>query len=82
MRSVCNVETVDGDQKNEFDNSKQDIMSNQGLKNYDMALWRRHLPDSSNASDEVYDVFLQKTIHVRFAVIFRCWKETNAKKHG
>ena len=34
-------------------------------------------------ANKVYDVFLSKTIHARFAVVFRRWKEKNVKsKHG
>ena len=31
---------------------------------------------------KVYDTFLTKTIHARFAVVFRQWKECNVKIHG
>ena len=57
-------------------------MSNQGLKNYFMAFCHWHLPCSGNASEEVCDVFLQKTIYAHFAIVFRRQKETNVKMHG
>ena len=76
---MCNVETIDRDPKNALDDSKQEIMSNQGRKNHFMALCRWHLPGSGNASEEVYDVFLQKTIHARFVVVFRYLQEINAR---
>jgi len=37
------------------------------------------IPETCN---KVYDVFLTKTIHARFAVVFRHWKEANVKSHG
>ena len=67
---------------NALDHAKKDIMFNQVLKNHFTALCRRYLPDSNNAYEEVYDIFMGKTTHMRFAAVFRWWKESNVKKYG
>ena len=37
---------------------------------------------SKSIASEVYSVVLTKTVHARFAVVFRFWKEQHVKKNG
>ena len=36
----------------------------------------------TDKASEVYDMFLLKTVHARFAVMFHHWKEANVKRNG
>ena len=69
------------DPKNAFHKLKTRIMEDRGQKNHFIALCNRCSLCTVTAS-EVYDMFLQKTIHTRFAVMFCIWKEANVKKNG
>ena len=56
-------------------------MEDRSLKSYFIALCRKQSLCSDTAF-EVYDMFLRKTVHGRFAVVFRHWKEANVKRNG
>ena len=81
IRKAFDVDVIERDPKNAFHNSKQKIMEDSGLKNYFISLCKQQSMCTVIASD-VYDVFLRKTIHARFAVVWRHWKEANIKKNG
>ena len=56
-------------------------MEDRGQTNHFIALRNRCSLCTITAS-EAYDVFLRKTIHARFAVVFCLWKEANVEKNG
>ena len=47
-----------------------------------MALCKKNLIGNTKTREEVYGVFLTKTIHARCAVVFCLWKEKHVHKHG
>ena len=72
---------MERDPKNAFHNSKKQIMEDRSLQSHFIALCRKQSLCSDTAS-VVYDMVLRKTVHARFAVVFRHWKEANVKRNG
>ena len=81
IRNNFSVDDLERDPKNAFSKSKAKVMDDQRLWSWFMALCRRQSLCTEIAS-EVYTVFLLKTIHARFFVVFRHWKEANVKRNG
>ena len=78
IRASFDEETINRDPQHAFEKSKKDVMGNKSLKSQFVLLCQNNA-----VANKVYDVFLSKTIHARFAVVFRRWKEKNVKsKHG
>ncbi|KAL7532996.1 hypothetical protein ACHAXR_004981 [Thalassiosira sp. AJA248-18] len=72
------------DPKNCFDKAENAIMKNQTIKLQFMELCRQHsgVVSAEEEMAKVYAVFVPKTIHARFGVDLRRWKENKVKKNG
>ena len=76
-RSSFNVETINRDPKNAFAIAKESIQTDQISRLHFMALCKKNLIGNTKTREEVYGVFLTKTIHARCVVVFCLWKEKN-----
>lgn len=81
VRSAFNTEALERNPKNAFKDSKKEVMNNSHLRTEFMQLCKDRSLSTENAAS-VYQVFLRKTIHARFTVVFRAWKEQHVKKNG
>ena len=72
---------MERDPKNAFHNSKKQTMEDRSLQSH-FIVWCRKQSLCSDTASEVYDMFLRKTVHARFSVMFRHWKEANVKRNG
>ena len=85
LRCEFNISMLDRDPRNGFKTSKLSIIENGGLRTDFTLLCQRlhpHMKSFTAAVKNIYDLFLTKTIHARFSVVFRQWKEANVKIHG
>ena len=85
LRCEFNLSTLERDPRNGFKTSKLSIIENGGLQTDFILLCRRlhpHMKSFTTAVKNIYDLFLTKTIHAQFAVVFLQWKEANVKIHG
>ena len=62
------MDVMERDPKNAFQNSKEQIMEDRSLQS-DFVTLSRKQSLCSDTSSMVYDMFLRKTIHARFAII-------------
>ncbi|KAL7537398.1 hypothetical protein ACHAXR_010209 [Thalassiosira sp. AJA248-18] len=82
IRQAYDEDTINRDPRNSFKLSKESIMNDPQLRSTFMLLCKKYSIGSTETCNEIYDVFLSKTIHARFGVVFRHWKEGNVKKNG
>ena len=70
-----NLGTMELDPKHAFEKAKKSILDKKLLKSRFMAICNVNKLCSEAVAIEVYSSILTKTIHARFAVVFRFWKE-------
>ena len=80
IRAVFDEAAIDRDPKNAFENSKQLVLSNVELRSSFLSICEKKSLSTASTAKSVYDKMLTKTIHARFAVVFRQWKERNVEK--
>ena len=81
IRNTFDVDVISQDPSNAFENAKMSVVANTNLKFHFTFLCEKYSLGNTDTCNKVYDVFLTKTIHARFAVVFRHWKEANVKTH-
>ena len=82
IRKKFNIGILELDPKNAFEKAKKSILDEKLLKARFMDICNINTRCSEAVATEVYFSILTKTIHARFAAVFRFWKEQNVKKNG
>ena len=82
IRSVYSLETIGRDPNNSFETAKMAVMEDRTILSYFLALCRKYRVGNDTVCKEVFHMVVSKTVHSRFAVVFRRWKECNVKKNG
>jgi hypothetical protein len=82
VRGAFNEDMITQDPHHAFENAKTHVMNNQSLRSYFLALCKKHSVGDLTACEHVYTTVVRKTIHARFSVVYRHWKEANVKRNG
>jgi len=81
IRNAFDVDDMERDPKHAFQTSKKKILGDVQLRHEFIQLCKS-LSLCAEKSAEVYSVILQKTVHARFAVVFRACRSKPIKEEG
>ena len=83
IRLTFTENTIDIDPHNCFGIAERVVMSDKSIRSTFISLCSKHSHTNNiKAMNNVYNMFVPKAIHARFAVVFRQWKEKNCSKLG